>query len=88
MKYHTMLTQDGRVVVTSAAHSEGEGMIQIEFPENFDFTHQSDWRLVDGALVYDPLPEAEPLPTPLEAMQTQLNDVILAMADVIGGALG
>lgn len=88
MKYHTMLTQDGRVVVTSAAHLEGEGMIQIEFPEDFDFTHQSDWRLVDGALVYDPLPEAEPVPTLMEVLQAQVNELLLAVADMIGGALG
>ena len=89
MIYYTTLTQDGRIGATSSTHSEGDGVIQVEFPEGFDFAKQRDWRLVDGEgeLVHDPLPEAEPEPDPVEVLRSQLDDVILAMADMIGGAL-
>lgn len=60
--------------------------VDIELPEGFDPEHQYDWRLEDGALVYDPLPETEPVSTPLEVLRSQLDDVILAVADMIGGA--
>ena len=82
-----VVNTEGRVVACSH-DCKLKGSVEIEPPEGFDPKHQNDWRLEDGALVYDPLPEAEPVPTPLEAMQTQLNDVLLTMADVIGGALG
>ncbi|MEA5016837.1 MAG: hypothetical protein VB099_20005 [Candidatus Limiplasma sp.] len=81
------LDAEGRVIACSF-DSPLKDAVEIEPPEGFDPERQNDWRMEEGALVYDPLPEAEPVPTPLEAMQTQLNDVILAMADVIGGALG
>ena len=32
---------------------------QFDFPDNFDFAHQSDYKMIDGELLYDPLPEEE-----------------------------
>ena len=83
-----VLDAEGRVIACSF-DGPLKYAVEIEPPEGFDLEHQrqNDWRLEDGALVYDPLPEEEPKPTPMEAMQTQMNDMILAMADMIGGAL-
>ena len=87
MIYYTTLALDGRIGATSSTHSEGGGVTQVEFPEDFDFSRQSDWRLEDGALVHDPLPIPEPEPSPLDVMAQQVETLTLAMADLIGGAL-
>lgn len=87
MIYYTTLTQDGRIGATSATHSDGGGVTQVEFPEDFDFERQSDWRLENDALVYDPLPVPEPEPSPMDVVTQQVETLTLAMADMIGGAL-
>ncbi|MEA5017060.1 MAG: hypothetical protein VB099_21135 [Candidatus Limiplasma sp.] len=84
---YVMTDTTGRIGATSATHHLGEGEVEHEFPPEFDFTRQQDWRLVDGALVHDPLPNPQPVPTPTEVLRSQMDDVILAMADMIGGAL-
>ena len=80
-----VLDAEGRVIACSF-DSPLKDALETEPPEGFDSEHQNDWRLEDGALVYDPLPEAEPVPTLTEVMRSQLDDVILAVADMIGGA--
>lgn len=101
MIYYTTLTENGRIGATSATHHEGEHIVQVDFPEDFDFNQQNDWLLINGMLIHDPLPIPEPEPGPLdvlgervlevEAEQTAqkytLNDLVLVMADLIGGAL-
>ena len=39
-----------------------EGQFVIDFPEDFDFGRQQDWKWIDDTLAYDPLPEPEPSP--------------------------
>lgn len=31
-----------------------DGGTEVELPEGYDLERQQDWRLMDGALVYDP----------------------------------
>ena len=64
------------------------GGIELEPPEGFSPEHQHDWRLEEGALVYDPLPE-EPSPalSPLEILEARMDEMVLVVADMIGGAL-
>lgn len=50
--------ETGRITCTSDAGSVEDGDVEVEFPEGFDFAAQGEYRLVDGALVHDPLPEA------------------------------
>lgn len=52
----------------------------------------SDYRYVDGEYIYDPLPLPEPVeaqPTQLErrvdALEATTDDIVLMMADMIGG---
>ena len=59
MKYFVSANEDGRV----SALSEGEladGM-QMELPDGFDFENIADYRLIDGALVHDPVPTQTPM---------------------------
>lgn len=64
------------------------GGIEIAPPEGFDPEHQHDWRLEEGALVYDPLPEdPSPALSPLEILEARMDEMVLVVADMIGGAL-
>ena len=65
MQYYMMIGVDGRVlsVADTGYHcSEGEKLVDV--PEGFTLAEALDWRMVDGALLYDPLPVDEVTPTP------------------------
>lgn len=48
---------DGRVTATTeVAEYAGESYFQFDFPDDFDLTKLPDYRIVDGELVYDPIP--------------------------------
>ena len=74
MIYYVSVDEDGRIQATTQHEEYAIGMTQFEFPEDFDFSKQNDYRIVDGELVYDPLPvvEIEPEPTPVEAAVSYL----------------
>lgn len=36
-----------------------DSYVEFDFPENFDFTKQSEYKIVDGELIHDPLPPSE-----------------------------
>lgn len=47
----------GRILATSEyAEYLPEEAFEFEFPDDFDFTVQNDYRVVDGELVSDPVP--------------------------------
>lgn len=71
---YVMTDETGRIGATTSVKEYAEGMIEFEFPDDFNFDLQSDYRIVDGELVYDPLPvvEIEPEPTPVEAAVSYL----------------
>lgn len=62
--------EDGRIGATTDVQEYAEGMAEFDFPDDFDFLTQSDWRIVDGELVHDP-----PQPTPEEIAQQQAAEV-------------
>lgn len=49
----------GRITATTDDEEFATGMTEFEFPEGFDFASQSEYRIVDGELVHDPLPPTE-----------------------------
>lgn len=49
----------GRVTATTDQERFATGMTEFDFPEGFDFASQSEYRVVDGELVHDPLPPTE-----------------------------
>ena len=51
--------ETGRIGATTEYEEYAEGMEPFDFPDNFDFLLQSDYRIVDGELVHDPLPPTE-----------------------------
>lgn len=53
---YVMLDENGRITATTDCKEYAEGMIEFDLPEDFDYSHQEDYRIVDGELVMDPLP--------------------------------
>ena len=74
----------GRVCAAALNGILPDGM-ETSTPEGFEMENHGDWRLENGTLVYDPLPEQEPPPDPVEALQAEVADLTLALADMIGG---
>lgn len=57
---YVCIDTDGRIQSTTDKQEYAElDAIQLEFPENFDFSTQADYRIVDGELIHDPLPLTE-----------------------------
>lgn len=54
------LDDDGRILATTIVEEYADGMTEIVVPDGFDPLSQTDWRIVDGTPVYDPLPDEEP----------------------------
>lgn len=65
MKRFASTDDSGRVLVTTGEDFATDDMEAFDFPEDFDFARQSEYRIVDGELLYDPLPveSAEPVST-------------------------
>ena len=76
----TRTDDTGRIVCTTIYEKYAdEEMQDLDiFPEDFDFGKQYDYRIVDGELVYDPLPD--PPEVQLNNLKAQLastNDLIV-----------
>lgn len=63
---YSAVKEDGEVV------TEGE---QFDFPEDFDFLEQHNYKIIDGELVYDPAPESEEVvePTWQDSIEAQVT---------------
>lgn len=49
--------ETGRIMATTEREEyAGEGYGQFDFPDDFDFGLQNEYRIVDGELVHDPPP--------------------------------
>lgn len=70
----------GKIMICAAEPSQ-PGMVQLETPPEFDIDAMHDWRVEDGALVYDPLPVTEAPPTTDE----RLTDVEEALNLILSG---
>ena len=54
MKAWVTVDENGRVTVT-ALGGKLEGGTEVELPDGYELERQQDWRLVDKALVCDPV---------------------------------
>lgn len=84
MKMFVDTDDTGRILSTTSA-DEYDGVIdlqKVEFPDDFEFCGQYEYRVVDGQLVHDPLPD--PPETRIAKLKQQLDDtdyVIVKMAE-------
>lgn len=53
---YVKLDENGRITATTAYKEYAEGMIEFEFPEDFNFLKQEKYRIENGELIEDPLP--------------------------------
>lgn len=76
-KYALNLAEDGRVLsATFEKYAPPDAVLVDELPEG----NLSDYRLQDGAFVYDPLPEPEPEPeTPSQLDRVEAQATYTAM---------
>lgn len=68
---------DGRLTAISVEYSTGPDDQVIQVPDDFPFDRHMDYRLVEGALVLDPLPE--PVAPPTQAERNAADIAFLAM---------
>lgn len=81
---YTLTDAQGRIDATSDMAYPQEGWPAIEYPDDFDFDNQSDWKLIKGIPVYDPLPEEAPGLNPMEALREEnllLRAQVRALSD-------
>lgn len=67
------LDSDGRIGATTTSEEFALGMSNMEFPDDFDFNKQNDYKIVDGELSYDPLPVQERQLTVSEQMNAVMG---------------
>ena len=69
--------ETGRIgATTDSLDFAGTEMFLFDFPEDFDFSQQDDYRIVDGELIYDP----KPIPVEYQINELKQN---LAQTDYI-----
>lgn len=56
---YVSVDENGRIGATTDMAEYAEGMEEFYFPEDFDFSTQNEYRIVDGELVHDPVPPSE-----------------------------
>lgn len=57
---YVSFTEDGRIGATTPYKEyASEDMIEFDFPDDFDFTTQNQYRIQDGELIFDPPPMSE-----------------------------
>lgn len=57
--YALLEEHTGRICATTDREEHSEGMIEFDFPEDFDFSAQDEYCIVDGELIHDPVPMTE-----------------------------
>lgn len=57
----------------------------IDLPDDFDTLYMQDYLVVDGKLVYDPLPKLEPEPSETEIMRQQIEQLQAQINILVGG---
>lgn len=82
MKAYAQLDEDGRILCTTTEEYADDDMVEVELPEDFDTDAQSEYRIVDGELVHEPLPEpAEVTIARLKANLAETDYVVIKMAE-------
>lgn len=84
MKWNAQLDESGRVWGTFIPEEDkaSGSHISIDFPDDFDFMIQHEYRYVDGQLIHDPLPD--PPETAIAKLKQRLDDtdyIIVKMAE-------
>lgn len=74
------LDPEQRITVTA----DMGGKESFDFPDDFDFSNQSDYKIIDGALMFCPLPAQEAGPS----TEKRLTDVEAALKLLLSETIG
>lgn len=83
MIHYVGTDESGRINVTTP-HEEysSEDMVAIDFPDDFDFSKQNEYRIQNGELVHDPLPEPiEPQIAELKRKLEETDYIVMKIAE-------
>ena len=81
MMMYVKVGVDARLCAVSLDYHLGEGETRIDMPDTFLAEQLTDWRLAEGALVYDPV-TPQPLPPTPEEMNAASIDYLAMMTGV------
>lgn len=56
---YVSVDENGRICASTSKEEYAEGMTEFDFPDDFDYESQSDYRIADGELIHDPLPMSD-----------------------------
>lgn len=56
---YVSLNEEGRICASTDVEEYAEGFMKFDFPKNFDFNHQDDYKIQNGELIYTPKPISE-----------------------------
>ena len=56
---YVLIDESGRIRATTDREEYSVGMIEFDFPENFDFSKQENYRIENDELILDPQPISE-----------------------------
>lgn len=89
MTYFVSTDETGRIGATTQFEEYAAGMSEFDFPEDFDFATQHEYRIVDGELVHDPLqPTEEELAAQEEAeRQSQIRAAVPMLMNAMASTL-
>ncbi len=87
MKVYATIDENGRIMSTSILPLEGATEIELTEEQLFDI---ANYRYDNGELIYDPLPEPEPIPpqpSELEELKTYVEALSEAVDMLLMGEL-
>lgn len=82
-KHYTLINNEKRITATSKDFHVGDEEFIFDFPEDFDFSKQDDYKIINGECVYDPC-IIEPVieePTQLDKIEAQIAYIAM-MTDI------
>lgn len=82
---YTQIDDSGRILVTTSYKEyTDDSYIEFTFPDDFDFSIQNEYRIVDGELVHDPLPvPADQRIAELKANLSETDYVVTKLAEMM-----
>lgn len=73
--------ETGRICASTDVEEYADGMVEFnDFPEDFDFSKQDDYRIVEGVLTHDPRPI--PPEQQIATLKAKLTDTDYAVIKV------
>ncbi len=78
------LFPDQRIAVASFDSPLGPDAIEVDFPDGFDMMTMYEYRVVDGALVHDPLPPEPSAPAPDALLNARMQEIEGALVELAG----